>query len=92
MHIDDQGFEGEAEGADTLGRMWAEPNDIPSLRLLADWDEHSMAAGPIRNKQMLVEGRPGLIVAFSYNIAESRGTTNMLNQQKAPVCRPLFGS
>ncbi len=86
-------IEGEAQGADTLGRFWAEANNIPVLRFPADWDKHGRAAGPIRNKQMLVEGKPDLVVEFSYNIAESRGTTNMLTQAKgAGVPTMLFGS
>ena len=30
----------------------------------ADWDKHGKAAGPIRNKQMIDEGKPDLVIAF----------------------------
>lgn len=55
---------GAYRGADTLANEWAlqrkrKPNPFP-----AAWDIHGTAAGPIRNKQMLVEGKPELVVAF----------------------------
>lgn len=30
----------------------------------ADWEKHGRAAGPIRNQQMIDEGKPDLVVAF----------------------------
>lgn len=38
------------------------------------------AAGPIRNGEMLAEGRPDLVVAFHLDIARSRGTRDMVNR------------
>ena len=40
------------------------------------------SAGTDRNTQMLVEGKPGLIMAFHSNIAKSKGTKNMIAQAK----------
>ncbi len=45
----------------------------------ADWNKYGKAAGPIRNKQMLVEGKPDLVLAFHNNIENSKGTKNMVD-------------
>ena len=76
-------IEGEAKGADTLARLWGWSRQVPVLRFPAHWDLYGRGAGPLRNKQMLNEGQPHLVVAFSYNIAASRGTANMMKQAKA---------
>ena len=84
-------IEGEAPGADTLSRICAEEMNIPVLKFSADWKKFGRAAGPIRNKQMLDKGKPNLVVAFHDNIAESKGTKNMLAQaKKAGVCTMLY--
>ena len=61
----DQGIteiiEGGAVGADTLAREFGEHRGIPVRTFPADWDTHGRAAGPIRNRQMLEEGRPDLV-------------------------------
>jgi len=78
-------IEGEAKGADTMARQAAEKKGIPEERILkfpANWEKNGKAAGPIRNKQMLVEGKPDVVVAFSDDIENSRGTKNMMDQAK----------
>lgn len=69
---------GHAKGADTLGEQYAKNNNIPLEIYPADWNKHGKAAGPIRNKQMLDEGKPDLVIAFMAK--DSRGTKNMVNQ------------
>ena len=77
-------IEGEARGADRNARVYGESKGIPVHRFPADWNTHGKAAGPIRNKQMLTEGKPELVVAFRG--PNSRGTQNMINQaEKAGV-------
>ena len=73
-------IEGEASGADTLGRIVAELLDIPVQPFPAQWKVYGMAAGPIRNRQMLAEGKPDLVLAFHPEIEKSRGTKNMVEQ------------
>ena len=75
-------IEGEATGADTMARQWAESRYIGNrvLKFPANWDTYGRAAGPIRNKQMLVEGKPTLCIAFSEDLTTSRGTRNMVLQ------------
>ena len=73
-------IEGEARGADTLSRLYGERRGIPVLRFPADWNKYGNAAGPIRNKQMLTEGKPDLVVAFLSK--DSKGTKDMIKQAK----------
>ncbi len=75
-------IEGEAKGADTLARLSAESMGIMVEKYPADWNTYGKAAGPIRNSQMLREGKPDVIVGFHYNIDESRGTRDMLTRAK----------
>jgi hypothetical protein len=67
---------GGAKGADRLARVWAGENEVKQLTFPADWDKYKKAAGFIRNKQMLVEGKPTLVIAFP----GGPGTRNMVEQ------------
>lgn len=84
----DSVVEGEARGADTLGCKWAESRNIPVKKFPADWTKYGKAAGPIRNQQMLDEGRPDIVVAFHKDIGSSKGTLDMVvraNKAGIPV-------
>ena len=70
---------GGALGADSMAERWAQTRGVAVLRFDADWQKHGRAAGPIRNKQMLDEGKPDLVLAFP----GGRGTANMIEQSKA---------
>ena len=78
----EQGFycliHGAANGADTLAGKWAEINNIAVRAFPADWKRYGKSAGPIRNRQMLEDGRPDLVIAFR----GGDGTQNMINQAK----------
>jgi len=69
---------GCARGVDTYAIDFA--NDLNLLLELypADWDTHGKAAGYIRNKQMLDEGKPDLVIAFP----GGKGTANMVSISK----------
>lgn len=69
---------GTARGADTLGEKYSEECGWELERYPADWNTYGRRAGPIRNSQMLKEGRPDLVVAF--RAPNSRGTQNMIDQ------------
>ena len=71
-------IEGEARGADSMARDAAEKYGIPVEKYPAKWDEHGKAAGPIRNRQMLKEGKPDLVYAFHNEIDNSKGTKDMV--------------
>ena len=67
---------GGAQGADMLAFMWAVENEIPTETYNADWSKHGKAAGPIRNSQMLSEGKPDALIAFP----GGRGTADMVSK------------
>jgi hypothetical protein len=83
-------IEGGAKGADAIAKWWADSapahgynergDDEPHFEHLsfpADWVTHGRAAGPIRNRQMLTEGKPDLVIAFKdgLDLASGRGGT-----------------
>jgi hypothetical protein len=73
---------GGARGADELAGAWAKSRSIKCKVFHADWAKHGKGAGPIRNKQMLVEFKPDCVIAFP----GGRGTANMISQaQKAGI-------
>jgi hypothetical protein len=69
-------IEGGAKGADALAADFAVVNWTGLKEFPADWEQHGRAAGHIRNKRMLVEGKPDLVVAFP----GGKGTANMVKQ------------
>ena len=72
-------IEGGAPGADTIAAEWAGSSGLVLHHFPADWEQYGKAAGPIRNKQMLVEGKPDLVLAFvNKSLLDSRGTANMV--------------
>jgi hypothetical protein len=84
-------IDGMAKGADELGFNWALSRGVKTERYRADWDAYGRSAGHIRNKQMLVEGVPDLVVAFP----GGAGTANMIKQAEAAgiqVKRVLVGN
>lgn len=70
---------GGALGADDLGSRWAYLRGIPSKVFPAHWGMHGKAAGPIRNQQMIEEGKPDLVVAFP----GGTGTADMVRRAKS---------
>lgn len=72
---------GKAPGADFLVRVYLKymllyPKNISKYltEYPADWKKYGNSAGPIRNQQMLDEGKPDLVVAFP----GGKGTANMV--------------
>lgn len=72
-------IEGEAKGVDTLARRWAEERELKVIPFEADWDTYGRKAGPIRNRRMLQESDPNLVIAFP----GGKGTANMVKQALA---------
>lgn len=70
---------GGARGADALSSKWAAARNIETFSYPADWDQYGHSAGPIRNAQMLKEGRPMAVIAFP----GGRGTADMVGQARA---------
>jgi hypothetical protein len=79
---------GDARGADRTSEVVFTSGyfkNMPEvLKFPANWNAHGKAAGYIRNKQMLDEGEPDLVMAFWDGV--SPGTKNMVSQaEKAGV-------
>ena len=75
-------IEGEARGADVMGRCAAEECGILVSPFPAEWDRLGKRAGPIRNQQMLDEGKPTEVWAFHNDIKNSRGTRDMVQRSR----------
>jgi hypothetical protein len=85
---------GDCRGADRLAAaaLWELSQEkvvvergarITILPFPADWNQHKKAAGPIRNRQMLTEGKPKLALCFHANLASSKGSKDMVNAARA---------
>jgi len=85
---------GAAPGADTIAENLArEMFTLEPEVYDAEWHRYGRAAGPIRNKRMLDEGKPDLVAAFHNDIENSKGTADMLKQaKKAGVHTELHAS
>lgn len=80
-------IEGGQTGADTFAREWAKERGVPHQREDAYWDLHGGAAGPIRNRKMLVWWEPHGVIAFNGD----KGTRNMKQQateRGVPIYEP----
>jgi len=65
---------GGAKGADRLAHLWAAKNHLDAKVYPANWERHGKMAGILRNREMLKEESPDLIVAFP----GGRGTEDMV--------------
>ena len=57
-------IQGGAKGADTFSKQWAAMYQVPSTQFSAKWNQYGKRAGYLRNQEMLVKGKPDLVVAF----------------------------
>lgn len=80
---------GAAGGVDSLTYRWCDERELGCGCVVqqetypARWKEYGNAAGPIRNQQMLDEGKPDLVIGFTNRpLEESRGTKDMLTRSK----------
>lgn len=90
-------IEGEAPGADTLARLWAEEKEAAGLpvglmKFPADWVTLGKAAGAIRNAQMLEEGKPAVVIAFkdSFDWSLRKGGTEDMIKQTIAAKIPYY--
>ena len=84
---------GDAKGADRMSEQVLTGyfrGGFEVERYPANWEKYGKAAGHIRNKQMLDEGKPDLVIAFLAK--DSRGTKNMIEQAtKAGIPAKIVG-
>lgn len=71
-------IQGGAKGADRLSLEWAGQSSVPVETYEADWENQGSFAGPARNKRMLDEGKPDLVIAFP----GGRGTADMVRKAR----------
>lgn len=72
---------GEAEGADALGRKYAEDHDIKLAKFNAPWATMGPKAGPFRNKLMAkyaTKNKDEEAILFAFWNGQSPGTKNMI--------------
>lgn len=63
-------------GADYWAHQWALARGLTTVREHAKWSEQGKAAGPLRNREMMVRHRPDRVIAFP----GKRGTANLIEQ------------
>ena len=71
-------LQGGAKGTDFLAKVYANQWDCEMKEYPANWKKYGKGAGPIRNQQMLDEGKPDLVVAFPGGV----GTADMIRRSK----------
>lgn len=67
---------GGARGIDTAGERWARRRGVEVACCEANWGEHGVAAGPIRNQQM-VDNADALVLIWD---GKSRGSRDVLTR------------
>jgi len=82
---------GAAKGADTIAGRVATSLGMEVKVFPADWSI-GKRAGPIRNTQMLVEGKPDAVVYFHNNLEGSKGTKNMVEQAEKAGVKVMNGN
>lgn len=74
---------GVADGVDAISCEWANSRGIRVYPVVARWRKHGKSAGPIRNSQLLKEGKPDLGFAFRYaGESITPGTADMIKQMR----------
>lgn len=69
-------IEGGALGADLYACNWAKMKGVAHEQYKAKWGRYKNGAGPIRNLEMILKGKPDMVVAFP----GGRGTADMISQ------------
>lgn len=81
---------GCARGADSIAAEWAtHASPVTVEEYPAEWAKYGKRAGFLRNRRMLEEGRPELVLAFFSSAERSRGTSMMVEIARAAGVRVL---
>lgn len=70
--------QGGARGADRFARQWAADRGFPCGTFYARWDTLGLAAGPLRNDEMLAASKPAYVIAFP----GGAGTADMMRKAR----------
>jgi hypothetical protein len=65
---------GDSKGADQGGAQWGRSEHAQVIAFPANWKRDGRGAGPIRNRKMLHEGKPDIVIA----LPGGKGTDNMI--------------
>ena len=68
-------IEGGERGAHHIASDWARLRGVTKRRYDADWQSHGSFADPMRNKTMINDGQPDVVIAFP----GGRETRQMIN-------------
>lgn len=71
---------GAARGADSLADRAGRALGYAVLPFPADWAQYGKRAGIVRNQQMLDEGHPDMVIAFTPTAAYTPGTHDMVDR------------
>ena len=71
---------GECRGIDKLAQRFCIKEDHNEEPYPAQWNKYGDAAGPLRNQQMIDEGKPDLVLAFPCK--KSTGTYDLIRKAK----------
>ena len=88
--MDDEGYtadmitviHGGCKGADHHAGMEAKGRGISVVEYPANWVKHGLCAGPVRNQQMIDDGKPDRVIAFHADLNSSKGTKDMVARAK----------
>jgi hypothetical protein len=72
--------EGDCRGADKISGYLGRQHGYHVIAVSAKWEKYGLAAGPIRNQEMLDRYKPELVVAFHNDIEHSKGTKDMITK------------
>jgi len=81
-HPGDIVIHGACRGADLLAKSCSIELGLVERGYPAKWTAYGLAAGPIRNQEMLDKEHPDLVVAFHPDLTKSKGTKDMILRAK----------
>lgn len=76
---------GGATGVDNAGENFAKAIGLPILQYLPNWEQFGHAAGPIRNREMAMEGDALLLIWDG----SSKGSKNMKAEMEK-LSKPVY--
>ena len=78
IHGDARPRKNHGQSYDRLAGQWGTENGAQVIPVPADWEGNGLAAGPIRNRFMLDQYQPQVVIAFP----GGPGTRNMIEQAR----------
>lgn len=75
---------GGAKGADSLGEMWANENNIKTKIFYPDWEAHGKRAGFIRNEYIIKEG-DGVIAFWDGISPGTKSSIDLCKKYNKPI-------